>query len=288
MAAGSTDIRESRISSLLPSPVGHVTRHSIRHRFSIRNNTLEIVGASCYSGSRPDEHVRLRYHPECRRVRHRVGHSPGAGYAWGKYKERRKFGRRLEEYDFYPYTVNRDNFPEFSLNNFRLGMHYFLRNNDPPPRASLSSSANRTTSGPSSSRRSKGLRAPVRQVRRQKDRRRHERIPGELRPHRAPDRQIIPQYRHRNPAPRFVEPVALARRAREQRHRPEPARRRDQSADRSEKALPRERGQAQLRAQHWRPEVQVHQYPDRAEGIRRRRRHLHQRRCAARRPGIPL
>ena len=53
------------------------------------------------------------------------------GFLWGKYKERGKFGRRLEEYDFYPYTVNRDNFPEFSLNNFRLGMHYFLRNNDP-------------------------------------------------------------------------------------------------------------------------------------------------------------
>ena len=53
------------------------------------------------------------------------------GFAWGKYKERRRFGRRLEEYDFYPYTVNRDNFPEFNLNHFRLGMHYFLRNNDP-------------------------------------------------------------------------------------------------------------------------------------------------------------
>lgn len=55
----------------------------------------------------------------------------GAGFLWGKYKERKRFGRRLEEYDFYPYTVNRDNFPEFSLNNFRLGIHYFLRNNDP-------------------------------------------------------------------------------------------------------------------------------------------------------------
>lgn len=55
----------------------------------------------------------------------------GVGYAWGKYQERRRFGRRLEEYDFYPYTINRDNFPEFNLNNFRLGMHYFLRNNDP-------------------------------------------------------------------------------------------------------------------------------------------------------------
>jgi len=79
---------------------------------------------------------------------------------WGKYKERQKFGRRLEEYDFYLTTVNRDNFPEFSLNNFRLGMHYFLRNNDRPPRDSSSSSANRTTSAPSSSRRAKGLRAP--------------------------------------------------------------------------------------------------------------------------------
>lgn len=53
-----------------------------------------------------------------------------AGFVWGKYKERRKFGRNLEEYDFYPFTVNRDNVPEFNLNNFRLGMHYFLKNND--------------------------------------------------------------------------------------------------------------------------------------------------------------
>src|SRR4029079_14599026 len=52
------------------------------------------------------------------------------GFVWGKYKERRRYGRRLEEYDFYPYTVNRDNFPEFSLKDFRLGMHYFLRNFD--------------------------------------------------------------------------------------------------------------------------------------------------------------
>jgi predicted transcriptional regulator YheO len=53
-----------------------------------------------------------------------------AGFLWGKYKERRKFGRNLEEYDFYPFTINRDNVPEFNLNNFRLGMHYFLKNND--------------------------------------------------------------------------------------------------------------------------------------------------------------
>jgi predicted transcriptional regulator YheO len=53
-----------------------------------------------------------------------------AGFLWGKYKERRKFGRNLEEYDFYPYTINRDNMPEFNLKDFRLGMHYFLKNND--------------------------------------------------------------------------------------------------------------------------------------------------------------
>src|SRR5690349_21479375 len=52
------------------------------------------------------------------------------GYLWGKYKERHKFGRKLEDYDFYPYTINRDNLPEFNLNNFRLGIHYFLKNND--------------------------------------------------------------------------------------------------------------------------------------------------------------
>jgi predicted transcriptional regulator YheO len=55
----------------------------------------------------------------------------GAGFLWGKYKERQRYGRKLEEYDFYPYIIDRDNFPEFSLKDFRLGMHYFLRNFDP-------------------------------------------------------------------------------------------------------------------------------------------------------------
>jgi predicted transcriptional regulator YheO len=53
-----------------------------------------------------------------------------AGFLWGKYKERRKYGRNLEDYDFYPYTINRENFPEFNLKDFRLGMHYFLKNSD--------------------------------------------------------------------------------------------------------------------------------------------------------------
>src|SRR5437667_10598563 len=54
-----------------------------------------------------------------------------AGFVWGKYKERRrKFGRNLDEYDFYPFTVSRENFGDFSLKDFRLGMHYFLKNED--------------------------------------------------------------------------------------------------------------------------------------------------------------
>ena len=54
-----------------------------------------------------------------------------AGFIWGKYKERRrKFGRNLDEYDFYPFTVSRENFGEFSLKDFRLGVHYFLKNED--------------------------------------------------------------------------------------------------------------------------------------------------------------
>src|SRR5437773_6069211 len=53
------------------------------------------------------------------------------GFLWSKYKERRrKFGRNLEEYDFYPFTVTRENFGQFSLKDFRLGMHYFLKNED--------------------------------------------------------------------------------------------------------------------------------------------------------------
>src|SRR5438046_3764278 len=53
------------------------------------------------------------------------------GFLWGKYKERRrKFGRNLEEYDFYSFTVTRENFGEFSLKDFRLGMDYFLKNED--------------------------------------------------------------------------------------------------------------------------------------------------------------
>jgi class 3 adenylate cyclase len=48
---------------------------------------------------------------------------------WGN-KERQRTGRKLEEYDFYPFIINRDNVLEFNLKDFRLGMHYFLKNPD--------------------------------------------------------------------------------------------------------------------------------------------------------------
>ncbi|HSM94493.1 MAG TPA: PAS domain-containing protein [Rhizomicrobium sp.] len=54
------------------------------------------------------------------------------GFLVGRYRERRRMkGRDLTEYDFYPYTRTPENFAEFSLKDFRLGMHHFLRNSDP-------------------------------------------------------------------------------------------------------------------------------------------------------------
>jgi predicted transcriptional regulator YheO len=54
------------------------------------------------------------------------------GFVWGKYKERKsQRGKNLEEYDFYPFENNRENIPEFTIKDFRLGIHYFLKNTDP-------------------------------------------------------------------------------------------------------------------------------------------------------------
>jgi hypothetical protein len=54
------------------------------------------------------------------------------GFLIGRYRERqRQLGKALTEYDFYPYVATPERFAEFSLKDFRLAMHYFLRNNDP-------------------------------------------------------------------------------------------------------------------------------------------------------------
>jgi len=49
---------------------------------------------------------------------------------FGTKSKKPRSGRNLEDYDFYPFVINRDNVPEFSLKDFRLGMHYFLKNED--------------------------------------------------------------------------------------------------------------------------------------------------------------
>lgn len=54
-----------------------------------------------------------------------------AGYLIGLYRERlSQQGRSLSEYDFYPYVATAEKFAEFSLKDFRLGVHHFLRNAD--------------------------------------------------------------------------------------------------------------------------------------------------------------
>jgi predicted transcriptional regulator YheO len=53
------------------------------------------------------------------------------GFLIGRYRERgRQQGRSLDDYDFYPYEPTPENFAEFNLRDFRLGIHYFLRNTD--------------------------------------------------------------------------------------------------------------------------------------------------------------
>ena len=53
------------------------------------------------------------------------------GFLVGRYRERRRArGRNLEDYDFYPFEVDRDNFPQFDLADFRRGMSHFLQRFD--------------------------------------------------------------------------------------------------------------------------------------------------------------
>jgi hypothetical protein len=55
-----------------------------------------------------------------------------AGFYVGRYRERRRLkGKALHEYDFYPYTSTPEHFAEFSLKDFRHGIHYLLSTHDP-------------------------------------------------------------------------------------------------------------------------------------------------------------
>lgn len=55
----------------------------------------------------------------------------GAGFVIGRVRERRRLlGKDLYQYDFYPYIATPEKFAEFSLKDFRLGVHYLLRYSD--------------------------------------------------------------------------------------------------------------------------------------------------------------
>jgi predicted transcriptional regulator YheO len=54
-----------------------------------------------------------------------------AGFLVGRYRERKRLkGKDLHQYDFYPYVATPEKYAEFSLKDFRLALHYFLRNTD--------------------------------------------------------------------------------------------------------------------------------------------------------------
>src|SRR5258705_5017847 len=53
------------------------------------------------------------------------------GFAIGKYRERKKLkGKNLDEYDFYPFDMDRNNVPQFDVKDFRLGIYSFLKHKD--------------------------------------------------------------------------------------------------------------------------------------------------------------
>ena len=53
------------------------------------------------------------------------------GYAFGKWRGRHSLsGRNLEQYDFYPFTVDAEGFPQFSLELFTSGVKHLLRRPD--------------------------------------------------------------------------------------------------------------------------------------------------------------
>lgn len=60
------------------------------------------------------------------------------GFLVGKRRERALLaGRNLEQYDFYPFTVDEDGFPAFSLPHFQRGVQHLLRRPDAMAAAQL-------------------------------------------------------------------------------------------------------------------------------------------------------
>jgi len=60
------------------------------------------------------------------------------GFVIGKWRGRRqRLGRNLEQYDFYPFVVDQDGFPQFSLEHFERGVNHLLTHVDAQAAAQL-------------------------------------------------------------------------------------------------------------------------------------------------------
>ena len=61
------------------------------------------------------------------------------GFVFGKWRARRQaLGRNLEQFDFYPFIVDTDGFPQFNLQLFEKGVEYLLKKLQPhTPRQKL-------------------------------------------------------------------------------------------------------------------------------------------------------
>lgn len=56
----------------------------------------------------------------------------GAGYLFGKYRERQsRLGKNLEEYDFYPFSLDDKQILHFDLSQFNAAVRYFLSKSNP-------------------------------------------------------------------------------------------------------------------------------------------------------------
>ena len=89
-----------------------------------------------------------RHHSQCDCLHHCLCPPPRSWLSLGKYKERQRFGKKLED-TAYPFAISRDNFPEFSLKDFGSGCTIFSATSIRRRHASSLLSANKTTSAPS-------------------------------------------------------------------------------------------------------------------------------------------
>ena len=110
------------------------------------------------------------------------------GFLVGRYRERRRArGRNLEDYDFYPFAVDRDNFRS-SILGLSTGRDHFLQNSDATAARQLIFIGEQNEVRHQLDRDRCPTTSDLCRVRRRADRRRKQRVPRELQAHRAAHR----------------------------------------------------------------------------------------------------